>query len=212
MLGGILIKLGILFIYTFCLFFLPNKQVNNYYENYFNLLKTKYNNQDIIGILEVDNTNIKEIIVKGSDNKYYLNHNLNHNYSIYGNTFMDYRNNSSDKKKLIFGHNIEVGYIPFKELEKFLDKDFFLKENNIYLTTCQGKTKYAVFSVMIVDESSNHMDLYYDNWEIYLKSLKENSIYQNKVLIEENDNILILQTCNFKPKNTYILVIAKEIQ
>ena len=103
MLGGILIKIGILILYTFCLFFLPNNQ-NNYYEIYFNRLETKYNNQDIIGVIEVENTNISEVIVKGEDNEYYLTHDLKNNYDIYGTVFMDYRNDLNDKKNPYTGN------------------------------------------------------------------------------------------------------------
>jgi len=210
LLGGILIKIGILILYTFCLFFLPNNQ-NNYYEIYFNRLETKYNNQDIIGVIEVENTNISEVIVKGEDNEYYLTHDLKNNYDIYGTVFMDYRNDLNDKKKLFFGHNIELGEAPFKQLEKYLEKDFFYDNNDIYLITKKGKKIYEVFSVMIVDESSNHMSLVYDNWNEYLHYLQNNSIYYKEVELN-NDNIIILQTCNFKPRNTYILVIAKETE
>lgn len=208
---GFLIKLGILTFYIISLFFLPQKQINRnfFYEEYLNGLKSKYNNQDIIGIIEIDNTNINEIIVRGDDNKYYLTHDLNNKYNNLGTVFMDYRNDISDRKKIIFGHNIEVGNAPFKQLEKFLEKDFFEKRNNIYLTTKSGRKIYTVFSVMIVDSNSNHMQLEYENWQEYLEFLKNNSIYESNIELNK-DNIIILQTCNFKPKNTYILVIAKE--
>ena len=53
-------------------------------------------------------------------------------------------------------------------------------------------------------------------WLNHLQKLKNKSWYQTNVDVNENDEILILQTCsfhqNFKQyKNKYLLVIAKKI-
>ena len=58
-------------------------------------------NEDIVGKIKIDGTNIDEYIVQGSDNEYYLNHNLDKEEDIAGAVFLDYRNNFDDRK-LVF--------------------------------------------------------------------------------------------------------------
>ena len=79
----------------------------------------KPNNEDIVGSIKISGTNINEYIVQGDDNDYYLNHNLDKEEDIAGSVFLDYRNNFSDKKLLIFGHNARrLKTVPFHDLEK----------------------------------------------------------------------------------------------
>ena len=58
--------------------------------------------------LKINNTNINYIVIKGKDNEYYLNHNLNKQKNIAGWIFADYKNklDGSDKNIVIYGHNI----------------------------------------------------------------------------------------------------------
>ena len=79
-----------------------NKETNS--KNSIITLRNNYQNNDIIAILKIENTDLESIVVKATDNDYYLTHNLKKETSKIGNTFMDYRNLSTDRKKLIYGH------------------------------------------------------------------------------------------------------------
>ena len=68
-------------------------------------LRVKYHNNDIIGTISVENTDINEVLVQASDNKYYLTHDIYGNYDKYGSVFLDHRCNKNSKKLLIYGHN-----------------------------------------------------------------------------------------------------------
>ena len=63
----------------------------------------KKTNQDTIGFLKVNGTDIESIVVKGKDNSYYLTHNFNKEYNVAGWIFADYRNkiDGSDKNLII---------------------------------------------------------------------------------------------------------------
>ena len=64
-----------------------------------------FSNDDIIGELSINNTDLKVPIIKGQDNDYYLKRLLNKQVNSLGSVFMDYRNNTSDRKIIIYGHN-----------------------------------------------------------------------------------------------------------
>ena len=185
------------------------KQENNGVE------KETYGNTDIIGNIKIEGTDIDEYIVQTTDNDYYLKHNLKKEYDIAGSVFMDYRNSIDDKKILIFGHNArKLETVPFHDLEKYLDKDFYNNNKYIDLKLGDEDSKWIIFSVMIVKKGDNtHMKLEFndDTWMQHLNYLKSNSIYNTGVDIASSDKIVVIQTCNYNPENTYILVCAKRI-
>ena len=69
-----------------------NNNVNNpiNYEEVINNLREEYNNKDIKGILEIDNTDYIVPILQGSDNNYYLNHDAYGNRSGMGSIYLDF--------------------------------------------------------------------------------------------------------------------------
>ena len=196
-----------------------NTTTNNVIINDENSIKEedelKPSNEDIVGIIKISGTNINEYIVQGDDNDYYLNHNLDKEEDIAGSVFLDYRNNFSDKKLLIFGHNArKLKTVPFHDLEKYKDESFYKDNKYIDLTLNDEKNKWLIFSVMILEKGNNtHMKLNFTDqeWINHIEWLKSNSLYDTKVDVGINDNIVILQTCNYVPDNTYLLISAKKI-
>ncbi len=190
-----------------------NKTIENSKDDITNA-KDSYGNEDIIGNITVSGTDIDEYIVQTTDNNYYLNHNLKKEYDIAGAVFMDYRNSVDDKKILIFGHNArKLDTVPFHDLEKYLDESFY-RENKYVDLKFNEDTKWLIFSVMIVKKGNNtHMKLEFDDnsWLEHLNYLKSNSIYDTGVDVSFDDRIVVIQTCNYHPENTYILICAKKI-
>lgn len=172
--------------------------------------KTYFSNNDIIGSLKIKGTNINTLLVKGVDNKYYLNHSIYKEEDIKGSIFVDYRTNLNSTQINIYGHNSKKYNLMFKELEKYKDKEFYNEHKVIEIWDGINIYKYKIFSIQIVRKDSYHMNINLVNKESYIKKLNK-SIYDTGENASVNDKILILQTCNYKPKNTYILIIAKLI-
>ena len=97
---------------------------------------------------------------------------------------------------------------------------FYQNHQFIELEDDYGISKYQIFSVYVEATDWNYYQGFNFNdkkmWLNHLQKLKNKSWYQTNVDVNENDEILILQTCsfhqNFKQyKNKYLLVIAKKI-
>ena len=181
-------------------------------------LKEKYNNNDIVGTISVENTDINEILVKASDNKYYLTHDIYGNYDKYGSVFLDHRCNKDSKKLLIYGHNDFKDKTPFSDLENYYDKSYYNAHQFINIVIDNEKIRYQIFSVYIETKDFTYMNLNIDEntYNNDLIKYKNNSFYKTNVDTSSNDKILILQTCSNhkdykKYKDKYLLIIAKRI-
>ena len=185
-----------------------------------NKVREEYGNDDIEGILEIENADYIVPVVQAEDNAYYLNHDPYKNKNGMGSIYLDYRvdiNNSP--KLLIYGHNSSNIDMPFKILENFYDKNYYEGHKYINLTTTEGKRRYEIFSVYVETSDFTYMNINFDSKDDYynhLKKLKSKSMYDTGVDVEENDEILILQTCsehsnyqNYDKK--YLLVILRRV-
>ncbi len=181
-------------------------------------LKKDYKNKDVVALLNVSNE-ITEPVVQSTDNKYYLNHNINKEEDKYGATYMDYRIDlDSSKKILIFGHSSTKINTSFNNLEKYYDKKYYDENQYITLTTEKEEIKYRIFSVYVETSDWTYMNLKFkteEDWYNHLLKLKNKSSYNTGIDITKNDEILILQTCSNKEdykkyKKKYLLIIAKK--
>ncbi len=184
-------------------------------------LRKQNNNDDIIGTIEILNTNLKAPVLQSIDNNYYLRRLPNKKYNINGSIFMDYRTNiNTSKKILIYGHNDSYLKMPFDILEEYYDKDFFQNHKYLLLKSYENKLrKYEVFSVFVEYKDFSYMKVNYNENEYinHLYSLKNKSFHKTDIELNKNDNILILQACSTHPnyskyKKKYVLVVFKEIK
>lgn len=175
----------------------------DYYKNY-------YSNDDIIGRLKIYDTKIDTLLVQSTNNDYYLNYNIEKKYSVRGSIFVDYRTNLNSKHVNIYGHNSKVYNLMFKELENYLDSDYY--ENHKYIELWNGTSTYIyeIFSIQIITSDYEHMDTNPMDWSKHISKLN-NSIYDTKNSATIEDEILVIQTCIYNPNNSFLLINAKKI-
>ena len=188
----------------------------NKYDIDFNELKKL--NPDTIAYIKVNNTNINYIVVKGKDNKYYLNHNFEKKYNVAGWVFGDYRNNfdETDKNIIIYGHNTKDGSM-FDSLINVLTEKWQKNKDNydIVLVTENGLYHYHVFSTYSIIPEDYYIKTNFnnDNFKDFINKLKSRSIYDYNIEVDENDKILTLSSCIGDGKKRVVLhakLIKKE--
>lgn len=184
-------------------------------------LRNEYNNDDVVGILSIDNTEYVVPIMQGVDNDYYLNHTPDGKENFMGSIYLDYRVDiDSSKKILIFGHNSSKIEMPFKILEEFYDKDYYDNHKYVDITTSTTKKRYEIFSVYVETSDFDYMNINFSNEEEYFKhieKLQSKSMYDTGIELSSDDEILILQTCsthkdysNYQKK--YLLIILRRVK
>jgi len=176
--------------------------------------KLKNINNQVIGWIKVEGTDIEYTIVKGNDNSYYLNHNFEKEYNNAGWIFADYRNkfDGTDKNMIIYGHNRRDNSM-FGTLKNVLEEEWYNNRNNHIITlVTENKTyKYQVFSVYEIENEEYYINTEFENNEFkeFIDILKARSIKDFNVEITEQNNILTLSTCGDNNKYRVVLHAVK---
>lgn len=175
----------------------------------FTSLKKK--NKEIVAYLKVPGTNIDYVVVKGTDNSYYLKHNLYKQSSVAGWIFMDYHNklDGSDKNIVIYGHNTYNGTM-FGTLKNALKKEWYENPDNhiINLIIDGDVLTYQVFSTYTIKAEDYYINTKFkDNNEFnkFITTLKKRSVYNYNVEVDGEDSILTLSTCVTGGKSRMVL-------
>ena len=173
-------------------------------------------NEDIVGILYIPNTNIYNIITQGKDNQYYLTHDIYKNENQFGSLFLDYQNSSdfSDFQNVISAHSVLGNNIMFSQLKNYLKKDFFEKNQVLYLLTPNGNYQGQIFLAKKINKEQFNYQKSINNQELenFKKTISENAIQQRNIDLTINDKILTLYTCDLDEglnDDERILIYAK---
>ena len=158
-------------------------------------------NDDIVGWIKIDGTQVNYPVVIGDDNDYYLSHAYNGEYLRSGTIFVDYRSSAhapTDNYNYVFyGHNMANGAM-FATVKKFLKEEMF-NEKLIYYYTLNGVYVYEPFAMLNTDTSFYYYQIFFqsnDQYEAFLGRMLENSIFKKDVELTADDRIISLSTCN----------------
>ena len=160
----------------------------------------KKQNQDTVGWIQVNGTNINYPFVQGSNNEFYLNHSFDKSSNGGGWLFMDYRNNKDDfdKNTIIYGHGRKNNTL-FGTLNKILSNNWIEDSNNyiVKLSTESENTLWQVFSVYKIPTTSDYLEISFgdESFINFANMLLKRSIYDFKTNVSNNDKILTLSTC-----------------
>ncbi len=167
-------------------------------------------NSDYEFWINVEGTNIDYPVVKGHDNKFYLNHDFNKNYLPAGSIFLDYRNEfESDLNSVIYGHHMRNSTM-FGQLEKFKDKDFFNKHKTITIQSKDKTYEYEIFAIGIYSANFGYNKVDFNgkkDFDNYINRILDNSLYFEDI-VNSDSQILTLSTCSYEYDNARTALFA----
>ena len=188
--------------------------VNTYSDKYNDL---KNINEDFLGWVSFESGLIDLPFFQTTDNTFYLNKNINKEYSSHGSVFLDYLQNLDGNNITLYGHyvynNSEIMFTPLVELknkEVYEDNKFF----SLYLENTERKyelvgiLKYSVtdeplYQVGVLDEAK---------FNEYREYIYKNRLNNTGVEINDDDKLLSLQTCVRNEDNSRWLIVGKLIE
>lgn len=177
-------------------------------------------NQDMVGYLHIDNTNIDTPVVQNKADKdsegedFYLRHNFYKTSDKYGVAYLDKYNTGSslDQNNIIYGHNMTDG-LAFAQLEKYYTIDGFKESPVIKYSTLFKDYYFKVYAVIITNGYPsgdngylfNYIAAHFptdENFEGFIEALDERKLYDTGVDINKDDKLITLSTCSYKINKT----------
>ena len=175
------------------------------------LSKLKKRNSDVVGYLEIPDTTISYPVMQTKDEPdFYLNHDIDKNYSFYGTPYLSaYCDLEKSDNLIIYGHNINGGRM-FGALTQYKDESFYKKHKDVYFTT-ESKEKYEIFAVISI---SKHSFPYWQfvmaqdetDYDEFINKVKQYSLYDTGITPKYGDKLITLSTCDNSRGNDYRFV------
>ena len=141
---------------------------------------------------------------------WYLHHDMEGNYSRYGEIYLDGSNTGSalDANNVIYGHNMTDGML-FAALEKYYTPEGFAESPLIKYSTIYEDYVFKVYAAFITNGYStgdngylfNYVNTHFpseDNFMKFVEGLNERRLYDTGVDILPTDKLLTLSTCSYE--------------
>ena len=181
-------------------------------------------NEEIIGWLEIEGTNINYPVLQASDNDYYLTHNYKKEKSSTGSIFLDKDfdliNGSSNY--LIYGHRSKSGLM-FEDLMKYAKEDFYKEHTKVKFTTNKDDSLYEILSVFysrVYYKSEKNVFRYYyfvnanneQEYNDFVNNAKKVSLYDTGVTANYGEQLLTLSTCEYSQEDGRFAIVCKKVE
>ena len=181
-------------------------------------------NSDIVGWLEIPNSNISYPVLQGEDNSFYVNHNYKKEYSKNGSLFLDkdYDWSLPSTNLLIHGHNNRGTNEMFCGLMNYKKEEYYKTHPTIKFTTNQEDAEYEIISVFLsrvyYKSETNVFRYYYfinaangQEFNDYVENSKKASLYNIEATATYGDQLMTLSTCEFSQEDGRLAVVARKI-
>jgi len=175
-------------------------------------------NNETVGWIKVNNTNVNYSIVQHDDNDYYLKHDFNKKYNIAGWVYADFRDDFRyfGNNTILYAHNM-TNRTMFGSLVWCLKESWYTNKENHYIkiSTPNSNTVWEIFSLYTIVPEVHYLKTYFktnEDHQTFLDTIKNRSIYKfNDNTLTTDDKILTLSTCTDDGKKR-IVIHAKMIK
>lgn len=189
-------------------------------ENQIDLEKLYKINNDIVGWLKIDNTNINYPIMQTRNKpNFYLDKNFYKEYSFMGTPYIDENCDIENSNNIIiYGHHIK-GNKMLGELENYKSEEYYKNHKIIKFYTRDTMIEYEIISVFKTTVYDNVGFKYYQFYNMekerefntFVNKCKELSFYEIKETAKFGNKLITLSTCEYSKQNGRLVVIAKQI-
>lgn len=181
-------------------------------------------NQDLVGWISINNTNLDVQVVKSEDNDFYLRRNFYKEPSRYGCPYMDYRNNARylDDNTVIYGHHMTDGLM-FSNLDKYKTLEGYIDSPIIQFETLYETYQFKVFAAFITNAEADEDNGYVFNYSVnefytdtrfeeFIEEVQKRSIINTGVSVQPDDKILTLVTCSYEFNEARLVVMGRLVR
>lgn len=174
-------------------------QENKEAEQKIDFTKLENINEEVVGWIQMDGTNVDYPYVQHSDNSYYLNHSFSHDDNSAGWVFLDYRNRKdfSDINTILYAHGRIDGTM-FGSLKNSLNQSWYDDGHYfIYVDTKDASYKFKIFSLYHIETTDDYLSIDFNekDFNAFIQKIKKRSVYSFDTNLTYGDKIITLSTC-----------------
>ena len=175
-------------------------------------------NNDFVGWIQIDGTNINYPVMQTPDNPdYYLKHSFENTWSDYGVPYLDEACVIGQSNNLvIYGHHMSNGSM-FCDLELYSDPAFCMEHPVIRFDTLSSFGEYEVIAVFRYNTNQEtfrydrevNMDETRFSW--FMEQVHARELFSTGKDASFGDQLLTLSTCEYTYKNGRLVVVARKV-
>ena len=175
-------------------------------------------NNDFVGWIQIDGTNINYPVMQTPDNPdYYLKHSFEKTWSDYGVPYLDESCVIGQSNNLvIYGHHMSNGSM-FCDLELYSDPAFCMDHPVIRFDTLSSFGEYEVIAVFRYNTNQEtfrydrevNMDEGRFSW--FIEQVHARELFSTGKDASFGDQLLTLSTCEYTYKNGRLVVVARKV-
>lgn len=175
-------------------------------------------NNDFVGWIQIDGTNINYPVMQTPDNPdYYLKHSFENTWSDYGVPYLDEACVIGRSNNLvIYGHHMSNGSM-FCDLELYSDQAFCMDHPVIRVDTLSSFGEYEVIAVFRYNTNQEtfrydrevNMDETRFSW--FMEQVHARELFSTGKDASFGDQMLTLSTCEYTYKNGRLVVVARKV-
>ena len=175
-------------------------------------------NNDFVGWIQIDGTNINYPVMQTPDNPdYYLKHSFENTWSDYGVPYLDEACVIGRSNNLvIYGHHMSNGSM-FCDLELYSDQAFCMDHPVIRFDTLSSFGEYEVIAVFRYNTNQEtfrydrevNMDETRFSW--FMEQVHARELFSTGKDASFGDQLLTLSTCEYTYKNGRLVVVARKV-
>ena len=172
-------------------------------------------NEDVIGWITVDDTNIDYPLVQGATDMEYVNKDVYGDFSFSGAIFLSCTNSPdlTDIYNLIYGHHMDNGGM-FGDLEEFVDADFFEEHTTGTIYMIDRTIQLEIFACLETDAYDSYVfnTTTSDDNAARIAYIEENATNFRDIGVETGDQIVALSTCKDAVTSGRIILFARMVE
>lgn len=178
-------------------------------------------NQDLVGWVRIDNTNLDVQVVQSNDNDYYLKRDFYRKTSRYGCPYLDFKNDSRylDDNTVIYGHHMTDGLM-FSNLDKYKTLEGYKESPIIEYSTLYETYYFKVFAAFIsnaklVDDNGKFFNFIVTDFATdekfigFVDEVEKRSIFNTDVNVQPDDKLITLVTCSYEFDSARLVVMGR---
>ena len=176
-------------------------------------------NNDIVGWISIDDTNINYPVMQTPNNRdYYLNRGFDEKYSRHGCIYVREECDvfAPSDNLTIYGHRMGDGTM-FNDLHNYAKQSFWEEHRYITFNTLTAHHTYEILFVFRIESSQDSPFLYHlfvdaadrDHFDSYIENCRAYALYDTGLSAEYGDKLITLSTCEYTRVNGRFVVVAK---